>query len=345
MKTAGLQPSAATRPSSTELADLARLAWRNQARCIGRLFWQSLELLDARAASSADEVFEACVHHLRHATHGGRIRSAITVFAPAANEADRGIRIWNRQLVRYAGYRSRNGEVLGDPAQVGFTRAAIELGWCPPAERGSFDILPLVIGMPGQAPRLFELPHDAVLEVSIVHPEFPWFASLGLKWHALPVVSDMALVGGGLRYTAAPFSGFYMGTEIASRNLGDTDRYNRLPTIADHMGLDRRSRSTLWKDRALVELNTAVLHSFDLAGVTIVDHHTVSRQFMQHVRNEESCGREVPGDWSWLVPPMASSACPVFHRYYDDSRPEPAFVAQAPAWQPRTGPQIDGPCD
>lgn len=318
-------------PSSTELADLARLAWRNHARCIGRLFWQSLELLDARSATSADEVFDACVRHLRHATNNGRIRSTITVFAPAAEDG-RGIRIRNRQFIRYAGYRSRDGEILGDPEQVGFTLAAMELGWRPPTERGRFDMLPLVIELPGRPPRLFELPKDAVLEVPIVHPEFPWFASLGLKWHALPVVSDMALVGGGLRYTAAPFSGFYMGTEIASRNLGDTGRYDQLPAIADRMGLDRRSRATLWKDRALVELNTAVLHSFELAGVTMVDHHTASRQFMRHVRNEESCGRKVPGDWSWLVPPMASSACPVFHRYYDDSRPEPAFVAQTPAW-------------
>lgn len=327
MKPPGFQPPAAPWPSGTELADLARIAWRNHARCIGRLFWQSLELLDARSASSADEVFEACVHHLRHATNGGRIRSAITVFAPAAEDG-RGIRIRNRQLIRYAGYRSHDGEILGDPAQLDFTRAAMELGWQPPAECGRFDLLPLVVEMPGRAPRWFELPHDAVLEVPIHHPEFPWFAALGLRWHALPVVSDMALVGGGHRYTAAPFSGFYMGTEIASRNLGDTDRYDQLPVIAERMGLDRRSRSSLWKDRALVELNTAVLHSFELAGVTMVDHHTASRQFMRHVRNEESCGRRVPGDWSWLVPPMASSACPVFHRYYDDSRPEPAFVAQ-----------------
>lgn len=330
MKPATSPPPAAPRPTSEQLADLARLAWRNHARCIGRLFWESLELLDARSASSADEVFEACVHHLRHATNGGRIRSAITVFAPAAPDG-RGIRIWNRQLLRYAGYRSPDGEILGDPEQAGFTRAAMELGWRPPPVRGRFDLLPLVIEMPGRPPRLFELPRDAVLEVPILHPDLPWFADLGLRWHAVPAVSDMALVGGGQRYTAAPFSGFYMGTEIASRNLGDTGRYDQLPVIADRMGLDRRSRSTLWKDRALVELNTAVLHSFELAGVTIVDHHTASRQFMRHVHNEESCGRKVPGDWSWLVPPMASSACPVFHRYYDDSRPEPAFVAQLPA--------------
>jgi len=318
-------------PTTEDLTRLAKLAWRNHPRCIGRLFWNTLELLDARAASSAGEVFEACVQHLRHSTNGGKIRSTVTLFAPAEGD-ERGIRIWNRQLIRYAGYRAADGTTRGDPDQLAFTRIAIELGWQPPRERGDFDLLPLVIQMPGAPPRLFQLPPDSVLEVPISHPTLAWFADLGLKWHAVPAVSDMALVGEGLRFPAAPFSGYYMGTEIASRNFGDESRYNLLPRIADRMGLDRSARRMLWKDRALVELNTAVLHSFREAGVAIVDHHTASAQFMQHVRNEESCDRPVPGDWSWLVPPMSGSACPVFHRYYDGPTPGPAFVEQPPAW-------------
>jgi nitric-oxide synthase len=318
-------------PTHEDLTQLARLAWRNNARCIGRLFWNTLEMLDAREAATAGDVFDACVSHLRFATNGGRIRSAVTLFAPA-EDGRRGIRIWNRQLVRYAGYRAADGTVLGDPEQAAFTEKAIALGWKPPGERTAFDVLPLVIEVPGDQPRCFSLPSDAVLEVPIHHPELPWFAELGLKWHAVPVVSDMALVGEGLRFPAAPFSGYYMGTEIASRNFGDESRYNLLPVVAERMGLDRSARRMLWKDRALVELNTAVLHSFREAGVAIVDHHTAAAQFMQHVKNEESCGRPVPGDWSWLVPPMSGSACPVFHRYYDGESPEPAFVEQPRAW-------------
>jgi nitric-oxide synthase len=317
--------------SAEDLIAMARLAWRNNARCIGRLFWNSLELLDARTAESPDEIFEACVEHLRYSTNGGRIRSSVTLFRPA-DEGERGIRIWNRQLIRYAGYRAADGSILGDPEQADFTERVIAMGWQPPAERGSFDLLPLVIDVPGHGPRLYSLPPDAVLEVPISHPDLEWFSGLGLRWHAVPVISDMALAGRGLRFPAAPFSGFYMGTEIASRNFGDESRYNLLPVIAEKMNLDLRLRRMLWKDRALVELNTAVLHSFREAGVTIVDHHTASAQFMQHVRNEEACGREVPGDWSWLVPPMSGSACPVFHRYYGDRRPEPAFIEQEPAW-------------
>jgi nitric-oxide synthase, bacterial len=314
-----------------ELTQLAREAWRNNPRCIGRLFWNSLEVLDARSATSPDEIFEACVRHLRFATNGGRIRSTITLFKPAP-DGERGIRIWNHQLLRYAGYRSADGSSLGDPAQAGFTSRLIGMGWQPPMKRGPFDLLPLVIDVPGNSPRMFEIPRDAVLEVDITHPELPWFGDLGLKWHALPVISDMALTGHGFRFTAAPFSGYYMGTEIGSRNFGDESRYNLLPLIAERMGLERKSRRMLWKDRALVELNTAILHSFREAGVAMVDHHTASAQFMQHLENEADAGRTVPGDWPWLVPPLSGSACPVFHRYYDKPVPGPAFQTQARAW-------------
>jgi nitric-oxide synthase len=325
------ETSLLAQPTRKELVDLARVAWRNNARCIGRLFWQSLELLDARAAESAEEVFEACVEHLRFSTNQGKIRSAVTLFRPADVDG-RGIRIWNRQLVRYAGYRLADGGVLGDPEQLAFTEKIMELGWSPPRDRTAFDILPLVIQCPGGRPEWFEVPADVVLEVPITHPDFEWFVDLGLKWHALPAVSDMALVGSGLRFTAAPFSGYYMATEIACRNFGDENRYNLLPVVAARMGLDVSSRRSLWKDRAMIELNAAVLHSYRVAGVTMVDHHTASEQFMRHVANEESCGRDVPGDWSWLVPPISGSACPVFHRYYSTELQEPAFVVQKRPW-------------
>lgn len=142
----------------------------------------------------------------------------------------------------------------------------------------------------------------------------------------------MGLVECDRSFPATLFSGFYMGTEIASRKFGDEKRYNLLPLVAKRMGLDQNSRSILWKDRALVELNTAVLHSFRVAGVTMVDDHTASAQFMQHVKNEVRCGREVPGEWSWLVPPMSGSACPVFHRYYANDADGAAFVEQPRAW-------------
>ena len=82
-----------------------------------------------------------------------------------------------------------------------------------------------------------------MLEVPLAHPDLPWFAELGLRWHAVPAISNMRLSIGGVDYPLAPFSGWYMGTEIGARNFADADRYNQIPVIAQRMGLDtRRSR-------------------------------------------------------------------------------------------------------
>ena len=141
----------------------------------------------------------------------------------------------------------------------------------------------------------------------------------------MPVISDMYLDIGGVCYPAAPFNGWYMCTEIGSRDLGDTGRYDQLPVIARRMGLSTASDRTLWKDKAMTELNLAVLHSFSTAGVTISDHHTESARFLQHLEREERHGRACPADWTWIVPPAASSATPVFHRYYQDFDQAPNY--------------------
>jgi len=135
----------------------------------------------------------------------------------------------------------------------------------------------------------------------------------------------MYLDAGGIRYPAAPFNGWYMGTEIGSRDLGDEARYNQLPVIAGRLNLDTRTNRSLWKDKALTELNLAVLHSFSAAGVTISDHHTESARFLKHIELEDAQGRKCPADWTWIVPPTASSATPVFHRYYDIFDQTPNF--------------------
>jgi nitric-oxide synthase len=308
------------------------VAWRNNTHCIGRLHWKSLVVRDMRHLSTAEEIFEALVEHIRFATNGGKIRSTMTVFAPQM-PGQPGIRIWNPQLIRYAGYSQPGGSVIGDPLHAELTRAIQQLGWM--GGKGTpFDILPVVIQMPHQPPRMFELPRDIVLEVPLSHPNYPWFAQLGLKWHALPVISNMRLEIGGISYTAAPFNGWYMGTEIGARNLGDVNRYNLLPLIAQKMGLDIRSDRTLWKDRALVELNVAVLSSFSQHGVTVVDHHTASRQFLLHDEQEKRAGRCVPAHWVWMVPPISGSASPIFHMpHYKNTTLKPNFFYQQPAWK------------
>jgi nitric-oxide synthase len=306
--------------TTAELEFGARVAWRNSSRCIGRLYWRSLHLRDRRDVVKPGEVADECVAHLHEATRRGRVRSTITVFAPDGPSGP-GPRIWNEQLVRYAGYRA-GGKVLGDPRYVGFTDTARSLGWTPPTPMGRFDVLPLVVTGGAEhavgGPQMVEVPHEAVLEVPLHHPDHAWFAEMGLRWHAVPAISNMKLDIGGITYPAAPFNGWYMATEIGARNLADTERYDLLAEVAEAMGLDTSSDRTLWRDRAAVELTVAVQHSFDQAGVSLADHHGESRRFLRHVEREEAAGRSCPVDWSWIVPPISGGLTPVFHRYYDE---------------------------
>ncbi len=314
-----------------ELEHGARMAWRNSTRCVGRKYWPSLAVRDCRHLESPEEMFAALVDHIRLSTNGGTIRPMITVLAP--QEPGRpGIRIWNEQLIRYAGYRQPDGSILGDPRQLELTEIVRHLGW-KHEQRTPFDLLPVILQMPSGELRLFELPADAVLEVEISHPDHPWFAELGLKWHALPAISGMLLDIGGIRYSAAPFSGWYMLTEVAARNFADESRYNLLPHIAGRLGLNTRREETLWRDRALLELNVAVLHSFREAGVKMIDHHTVSRHFVEFEEREQRDGRPTYAEWAWIVPPLSGSATPLFHRPYENVELKPNFFNQPVPWQ------------
>lgn len=135
------------------------------------------------------------------------------------------------------------------------------MGW-DRQERTQFDVLPLVLQAKGLAPQVFLLPDDIVLQVPLVHPSYvslyytenfyfsfltpltrvyytiihaadlinnfrlPWFGELGLRWYALPAVANMLFDCGGIQFPAAPFNGWYMGTEVGSRDLCDPQRYN-----------------------------------------------------------------------------------------------------------------------
>jgi len=320
-----------------ELEFGARLAWRNNSRCIGRLFWKTLNLFDARELRTEEEIAAALFKHIEYATNGGRVRPAITIFAPQMDELN--IRIWNHQLIRYAGYESGDG-IVGDPASVSFTNQCLELGW--KGEGTPFDILPIVISVNNGAPKWFSIPPQLVLEVPLTHPQYEWFAGLGLKWYGIPIIADMRLEIGGLSYIAAPFNGWYMTTEIAARNLADERRYNKLPIIAQKMGLDISTNTTFWKDRALIELNEAVHSSFRANKVNIVDHHTASEQFMLFQQQEKEEGREVNGRWSWLIPPLSPAATPIWHNSFTEFEATPNYLYQKcpyHAQQPDESPQ------
>lgn len=121
---------------------------------------------------------------------------------------------------------------------------------------------------------------------------------MALKWYAVPVVSNMIFDVGGIFFPACAFSGWYMNTEIA-RDFCDVTRYNLTEVlrtrfiksfsdlfmsslekhaagchstcvlifsqdIANVFGLDTSKISSLWKDQTFLELNKAILYSFQV---------------------------------------------------------------------------------
>ena len=313
-------------PTTEELTHGARMAWRNSNRCIGRLYWKTLKVIDARHLDTPTEIFNALQQHIDFAFNDGQIRSVITIFRAKKHDEQSGPRILNHQLIRFAGHPKPDGSITGDPASVNFTE------WCKNSgikfEGGPFDLLPQAIQWPSASAEIRQLHLPEKMLVNIEHPDYPWFASMQVKWYGLPLISDMLLEIGGIEYTAAPFNGWYMGTEIGSRNLGDTSRYNLLPVIAEKLGLDTTDHRSFWKDQAMLELNRAVLFSFDKAGVTISNHHDAAEQFVHFEETENKKGRDIRADWTWIIPPMSGSATPVFHRNYNNEVITPNFFYQ-----------------
>jgi nitric-oxide synthase len=310
-----------------ELLAGTKVAWRNHARCNGRMHWRSLRLRDCREAETAADVYRECLEHLVASTNGGALRAVISVFAPRTADSA-GFTILNPQLIRYAGYRNADGSVTGDPLQLELTDYAIARGWHSP--RTHFDVLPLLIVDPYRQVSMWDIPPDHVHEVAIEHPDHPGIGELGLRWHVNPAISDKTLEIGGISYPLAPFSGWYVSSEIGARNLSDEGRYDMLPAVARAMGLDTSRSQTLWKDRAVVELTYAVQVSFTRANVHIVDHHHAAEQFVRHCEREARAGRQTATDWSWVNPPISASTTPTFHKSFDpaDFSLRPNFVAR-----------------
>ncbi|KAL7832163.1 hypothetical protein AOLI_G00297110 [Acnodon oligacanthus] len=315
--------------TTEELAFGAKQAWRNAPRCIGRIQWANLQLFDGRKSKTAEDMFQFLCAHLKFATNGGNLRSAITVF-PQRSDREHDFRVWNSQLIRYAGYQMEDGSVIGDPASVEFTELCVQLGWTP--KYGPFDVLPLVLQANGADPELFEIPPELILEVQMEHPQYEWFKDLNLRWYAVPAVANMLLEIGGLEFTACPFNGWYMGSEIGVRDFCDSQRYNILEQVGHCMGLETYRLSSLWKDEALVAINVAVIHSFQKYKVTITDHHSAAESFMTHMETEVRLRGGCPADWVWLVPPISGSLTPVFHQEMISYILSPFFYYQPDPW-------------
>jgi nitric-oxide synthase, bacterial len=310
--------------TAEELAFGARVAWRNHANCIGRLYWKSLEVRDYRHIEHPDDMAPLIFDHMTDAMGDGRIKSIISIF-PAARPTVSPTWIENRQIAQHAGYLRRNDRIVGDPLNIEFTRIVTALGWQEPQPQSEFDLLPLLIRGSDGRRYLYNIPESCISQIPIQHPRYEKFGDLGIKWYTVPCISDMTLTIGGIDYPCAPFNGWYMSTEIASRNLVDEFRYNRLPDVGHVLGLDMSD--PIWQDEALVELNRAVIHSFREAGVTIVDHHTASSHYVDFMRTERMADRIPSGDWAWIVPPISPAACPTFHLEMTNLRDVPNFYS------------------
>ena len=100
-------------------------------------------------------------------------------------------RVWNGQLISYAGYKNQDGTIRGDPASLEFTqvlnylilmefedwtvnyskKVCQKLGWVGAGTE--FDILPLVLQAAGSPlPKVFTIPPELVLQVALHHPKY-----------------------------------------------------------------------------------------------------------------------------------------------------------------------------
>jgi nitric-oxide synthase len=111
-----------------ELSFGAKVAWRNHARCIGRLYWRSLVIRDRRGVCDPDEIADEVTQHMHEAYNKGKVKPVITIFAPATPNS-LPAHIGAGQVMRYAGHLQRNGSVIGDRANVEATLQAIASGW------------------------------------------------------------------------------------------------------------------------------------------------------------------------------------------------------------------------
>ena len=105
-----------------ELTVGARLAWRHNTRCIGKLYWRGLTVRDFRDVTDAEGIAKGCLDHGEFVFNKGRIKPTITIFAPIG-PGKPAAQVWNSQLISYAGHRQADGTIVGDPNTVGHHRS------------------------------------------------------------------------------------------------------------------------------------------------------------------------------------------------------------------------------
>jgi nitric oxide synthase oxygenase domain/subunit/hemoglobin-like flavoprotein len=323
-----------------EIVHGARVSWRNAAKCVGRIAWNTMLVRDRRHVVDLDHMFAECIEHQRLATADGSLKAVMTVFRPRQPGTRLGVRFWGLQLIRFACYEMEDGSLIGDRANRRYTKECIDFGWKPPEPRTEFDVLPIVIeDTISGTTKMFEVPKEYHKVTMIEHPKFPDLAKLGLRWCVVPTVICFTMTLGGLQYPCCPFNGWFMETEI-TRDLIEPCRMNKLEEIAKAIGVDSTDEDDFWRERVAHECNKAVVYSFRRDGHSIVDHVTAQSQFLAHDLREKREGRECPAQWSWVVPSSGGATLPVWHHEMRDFYIEPQYQYQAELISLRTLSQV-----
>ncbi|CAF4138245.1 unnamed protein product, partial [Rotaria sp. Silwood1] len=98
------------------------------------------------------------------------------------------------------------------------------------------------------------------------------------------------------------------------------------------LDISAAANSKLNVDRLYVEVNAAILHSFEKAKVAIVDHHTAAAGFLKFMKAEIKQRGNTPADWVWLTPPISSGMSVIFHQEMLNYILKPRVVDQVEPW-------------
>ena len=108
-----------------ELKHAVQYAWRNATKCVGKIWWETLTLRDCRYIQSVEEMFETICEHLKKSINNGRIKNTISVFPQKKTGQPDLFRIWNRNILMYAGYQDYdNDSFIGNKSNIGFTEVS-----------------------------------------------------------------------------------------------------------------------------------------------------------------------------------------------------------------------------
>ena len=155
------------------LEEKSGIVWNS--RIVGKVFY-NFEILhldsqyihNFRHITSPEEAFKAICTHISDACDkNGIIKPIISVFPARQPNGQDPFRVWNSQLISYAGYASPNDPniIIGDAGNLQFTQFCEFLGW--KGKGGRFDVLPIVLSGPDGLPVFFEYPEDLILDVKI----------------------------------------------------------------------------------------------------------------------------------------------------------------------------------